>query len=64
MTYTSQIVTIRGKDYKVMGISAASMDKKFWGKRKYTLVSIETGELFFAFGKRITHNMAVTKRNG
>lgn len=53
-------VWIRKQQYLVVGVGAASTDTKFWGKRKFTLRNLETGELFFGYAKSITANMSLS----
>lgn len=49
-------IAVRGVMYRIVGVGAKSTDPKFWGKRVFVLINMETGEKFRASGTKVQHN--------
>jgi hypothetical protein len=60
--FIGQTITVRGERYRVVDISAASTQPKFWGRRLFTLQNVQTGDLFEAYGKTVAGNSKLTPK--
>lgn len=61
MTRNGDVVKIKSEQYKVVGIGPASTDRKFFGRRRFTLREKGTDNVFVTYGKRVAHNSRLIK---